>query len=88
MVDPQAGLIRNGEQVRCQLLEVDMLEKFKLGMDDMALAIVIWLCTLPLVGLLVVPFFGLKVGLIAAVALFIVAMIICWGICSWKIFKS
>lgn len=65
-----------------------MLEKFKLGMDDMALAIVIWLCTLPLVGLLVVPFFGLKVGLIAAVVLFIVSMVICWGVCSWKIFKT
>ena len=88
MVDPQAGLIRNGEQVHRHFFEVDMLEKLKLGMDDMALAIVIWLCTLPLVGLLVVPFFGLKVGLIAAVALFIVAMVICWGICSWKIFKS
>lgn len=65
-----------------------MLEKFKLGMDDMALAIVIWLCTLPLVGLLVVPFFGLKVGLFAAVALFIVAMVICWGICGWKLFRN
>lgn len=57
-------------------------------MDDMALAIMIWLCTLPLVGLLVIPFFGLKVGLIVAVALFVAAMVICWGICSWKIFKS
>lgn len=65
-----------------------MLGKFKAGMDDMALAIMIWLCTLPLVGLLVIPFFGLKVGLIVAVALFIAAMVICWGICSWKIFKS
>ncbi len=54
----------------------------------MALAIVIWLCTLPLVGLLVIPFFGLKAGLIVAAALFIVAMVMCWGICSWKIFKK
>ncbi len=54
----------------------------------MALAITIWLCTLPLVGLLVVPIFGLKAGLIVAVVLFIVAMVICWGICSWKLFKS
>lgn len=65
-----------------------MFGKFKSGLDDMALAIVIWLCTLPLVGLLVIPFFGLKVGLVVVVALFIVAMIICWGICSWKIFKT
>ena len=65
-----------------------MLKRFASHFDDMALAIIIWMCTLPLVGLLVVPFFGLKVGLISAVALFIVAMVICWGICSWKIFKS
>ena len=88
MIDPQAVLTKSGEQVYCQFLEADMLGKFKSGLDDMALAIVIWLCTLPLVGLLVIPFFGLKVGLIVAVALFIAAMAICWGICSWKIFKT
>ena len=65
-----------------------MFGKIRWSLDDMALAIVIWLCTLPLVGLLVIPFFGLKVGLIVAVALFIAAMVICWGICSWKIFKT
>ena len=65
-----------------------MLRKFGMSLEDMALAIVIWLCTLPLVGLLVIPFFGLQVGLIAAAALFIAAMVICWGMCSWKIFKT
>jgi len=65
-----------------------MLKRFTSHFDDMTLAVVIWLCTLPLVGLLVVPFFGLKVGLVVAVALFIAAMVVCWGICSWKIFKS
>lgn len=69
-------------------MEVVMLEKFKMGMDDMALVIIIWLCTLPLVGLFVVPFFGLKVGLAAAAALFIVAMVICWGICGWKLYRN
>ncbi|NJC96616.1 MAG: hypothetical protein FIB03_09830 [Anaerolineae bacterium] len=65
-----------------------MLSKFKAGMDDMAVALTIWLCTLPLVGLLVVPFFGLKVALAAAVLLFIFALLVCWGICGWKIFNS
>ena len=65
-----------------------MFRKFSLHSEDMALALVLWLCTLPLVGLLIVPFFGLKVGAIVAVALFIAAMAICWGICSWKVFKS
>jgi hypothetical protein len=65
-----------------------MLRRFASHFDDMALAITIWMCTLPLVGLLVVPFFGLKAGLVAAAALFIAAMIICWGICGWKVFRE
>ena len=65
-----------------------MLRRFAGHFDDMALAIIIWMCTLPLVGLLVIPFFGLKVGLIVAAALFIAAMLVCWGICSWKVFHE
>lgn len=65
-----------------------MFRKFSIHSDNMALALVLWLCTLPLVGLFVVPFFGLKVGAIAAVALFIAAMAICWGICGWKLFRN
>ena len=65
-----------------------MLRRFAGHFDDMALAIIIWMCTLPLVGLLVVPLFGLKVGLVAAAALFITAMVICWGICGWKVFRE
>lgn len=65
-----------------------MFKKLELGLDDMPLAITIWLCSLPLVGLLVIPFFGLKIGLGVAIALFIAAMAMCWGICSWKLFKK
>jgi hypothetical protein len=65
-----------------------MLRRFASHFDDMALCIIIWICTLPLVGLLVVPFFGLNVGLVAAAALFIAVMVICWGICGWKIFRE
>ena len=65
-----------------------MLRRFASRFDDMALAITIWMCTLPLVGLLVIPFFGLKVGLIVAAALFIAAMLVCWGICSWNVFRE
>ncbi len=35
-----------------------MFRKFSLNFDEMALAMVIWLCTLPLVGLLIVPSLG------------------------------
>lgn len=62
-----------------------MLRRFTNHFDDMALAVVIWMCTLPLVGLLILPFFGLKAAAIVAAVLFIAAMAICWGICSWKL---
>jgi hypothetical protein len=62
------------------------LRSFQYG--DMALTLVLWLCSLPLVAFLVIPFFGLKVAAIVALALFFVAMAICWGICGWKVFKE
>ena len=54
----------------------------------MALTLIVWLCTLPLVALAVVPFFGLTVAAAVAAVLFFVAMAICWGICGWRIAKS
>ena len=65
-----------------------MLRRFANHFDDMALAIVIWMCTLPLVSLLIFPFFGLKISLLIAAALLIAVLVLCWGICSWKIYKS
>jgi len=68
--------------------EFDMLKRFGLELDDMAVAILIWLCTLPLIGILIVPFFGWQAGLAAAAVLFILAMFVCWGICGWKFIKK
>lgn len=65
-----------------------MLRRFASHFDDMALAIVIWMCTLPLVGLLIFPFFGLKFSLLVSAGLLIAILLICRGVCSWKIFKS
>ncbi len=65
-----------------------MLRKLSVDSGDMALALVLWLCSLPLVALLVVPFLGLKVGAIVAVVLFFVSMAICWGICGWKVYQN
>ena len=65
-----------------------MLRNFASRFDDMALAIIIWMCALPLVGLLILPFFGLNIGLLIATGLLIAILVICRGICSWKIFKS
>ena len=65
-----------------------MFRRFASHFDEMALAIVIWMCTLPLVSLLIFPFFGLKISLLAAAGLLVGILVICWGICGWKIFRS
>jgi hypothetical protein len=54
----------------------------------MALAIAVWLCSLPLVALVVIPLFGLKAAGVATLALFFVAMAVCWGSCGWKVSKG
>lgn len=54
----------------------------------MALAIIVWMCTLPLVGILILPFFGLEMSLLIAAGLLIAALVVCWGVCSWKIFQA
>jgi hypothetical protein len=51
----------------------------------MLLALVIWLCSLPLVVLIVAPLFGLSAAGIVGLVLFFVVLVICWGVCSWKI---
>lgn len=53
--------------------------------EDMALAIVIWFCTLPLVAFLVVPLLGSKVAIVTALALLVAIMAACWAICGWKL---
>ncbi len=65
-----------------------MLKRHGFHFDEMALALVLWLCALPLVGLVVIPFFGLKVAGVVALALLVAVVVICWGICSWKIYKG
>jgi len=68
--------------------ENSLLNRISHRLDDMALAIMLWMCSLPLVGLLVLPILGLKISLLVAVALLIIALILCRGVCSWKIFHS
>lgn len=65
-----------------------MRKRLTAHFDDMALALTVWMCSLPLVGLFVVPFLGLQIGFLFAAILFIIIVVICWGICGWKIFRD
>jgi hypothetical protein len=65
-----------------------MRKRLGLHSDEMALALALWLCSLPLVALIVIPLFGLNAAGVVALALLFVAMAVCWGACGWKVLKG
>ncbi len=53
--------------------------------ETMALTLMVWLCSLVLVGLIVLPLFGLRVAGLVAVGLLAVLLVICCGICVYRL---
>lgn len=54
----------------------------------MSLAILLWLCTLPLMFLFAIMFQDIHLGWIASAVSFVVILLICMGICAWSIHKE
>ncbi|MGH2349425.1 MAG: hypothetical protein ACRDFT_08180 [bacterium] len=54
----------------------------KIGDAPLLLALLLWVCALPLILLLTIPFFGLTVGVSAALVALIAILLVCLGICS------
>lgn len=51
----------------------------------MALALLIWLCTLPLIFIFATPFLGWQIAGSIALGLLIILLPICWIICIFKV---
>jgi len=49
----------------------------------MLTSLLLWLCSLPLVGLIVLPWLGPRVAATVAVALLALAVTACYAICTW-----
>ncbi len=64
-----------------------MLKKLHFDIGDMALALTMWLCLLPIIGFVAIPLFGLRSAAAIALAVFFVMMAICWGICGTQALK-
>ena len=64
-----------------------MIKRFGHHSEEMALALILWLCSLPLVAFIVLPLFGRAAALTIAVALLFVALAVCWGFCTWKVLE-
>jgi uncharacterized membrane protein YqjE len=56
--------------------------------DEMLLALAVWLCGLPLLTLIVLPWLGWPAALTAAAVLLLAALAACWGACGWKVVAS
>lgn len=65
-----------------------MQERLGVHSDEMALALVVWLCSLPLIALIVIPLLGLGAAGVVALALLFVALAMCWGACGWNVLKG
>jgi ABC-type proline/glycine betaine transport system permease subunit len=52
---------------------------------EMLLAFAAWLCTLPLIALLVVPIWGLYTAGMVAVLVLAAILAVCWSACGWQI---
>ena len=48
----------------------------------MGMALLLWVCTLPLVAIFVLPFFGVQIAVGTVVALLAASLIICRIICA------
>jgi hypothetical protein len=69
-------------------MEAKMRQKLNRYEDTIALTIVLWLCSLVLIGLVVLPWFGRVVAASTAVGLLLVLLLICWGICGWRVIQE
>jgi hypothetical protein len=64
-----------------------MLNKLHIDSGDMALALAVWFCTLPIIGFIAIPLLGRWQALFIAIAAFFLIMAVCWGVCGVKKFQ-
>jgi len=52
------------------------------------LTLALWLCTLPLLALLALPFLGWKLAAYLAGGLLVVDLFICWFVCTFRLVRK
>ncbi len=52
---------------------------------NLFLALILWLCTLPLLAILALPFAGWKVTLYLAGFLLVADLVACWFLCAFRV---
>lgn len=65
-----------------------MFRKFAIFSDTMALMIVLWICSLPLIALVILPLFGRTAAFTVALLLLPILLLFCWGICGRQMLNN
>lgn len=52
--------------------------------ESMGLAVAVWVCTLPFVFLLMVPWRGVRAAVVTALIILGGVIAVCWSVCGWE----
>lgn len=56
--------------------------------ETMLVVLVVWLCSLVLIGLIVTPLLGARTAGILAISLLVALLALCWGICAYDLARK
>lgn len=65
-----------------------MKQKNGIQIEGMILPILLWVCALPIIGLVIIPWFGLKTAVAVALILLVLLLLICWSMCGGSFIKN
>lgn len=68
---------------------MNLLKRTQLpGLDTMAVMLVVWICTLPFIGFLIAPIFGVETALTVGLILLVIMLVVCWGLCIPSVIRA
>lgn len=56
--------------------------------ETMGVSLVIWLCSLVVIGLVVTPWLGPQIAGVVALGLLLMLLAICWGVCIVQVVRK
>ncbi|MBX3063310.1 MAG: hypothetical protein KF726_10065 [Anaerolineae bacterium] len=67
---------------------MQIIKRLLPGSEEMALALVVWLCTLPLIALVVAPLLGRQAAISIAIVVSVLVLGACWIRCLFIVTET
>ena len=67
---------------------MQIIKRFLPGIDTMGLTLTMWICTLPLIAVVIGPLFGRQAAISVAIGLLILMLAVCWLNCVPKVVQA